>query len=478
MKKVRVYILASLMTAGLSACDLFSDFGDLNNNPAATTTPIVGALMSNVQSSIGGLAYQITPGYFAQYFSETQYPAASYYAIPQAEFTGTYSGTLYDLQNIINMDVSKNMSAVSLILQQYIFWTLTDRFGDIPYSEALKGAEFARPKYDTQEEVYKGMIQKLKDANALFDNSQITGDLIYNGNVAAWKKTANSMRMMMALQLSNKYPAAGGYAATEFAAALNDPAGIISTNAENFKLSYPGGNFSNPYWAIYDGRKDVAQSKTMTDLTELMLDRRQNAFGGITEEQGVANTGVTSNVGVPYGLSRTAAENFTSQNPTWARVLRGDLRPQASTLYILTAGQVFLARAEAANLGWTQENLNQVYRTGIERSHEQWGVGAPAATYFTNAAVALGTPGAANVKNIATQRYLASYPDGLQGWNIWRKTGYPVLVPTSEATNASKQIPNRYIYGQGEYTSNKESVEAAVARVGGTYNQDSKIWWQ
>lgn len=478
MKKIRYYILTSLMTAGLTSCELFSDFGDLNDNPAATTTPIVGALLTNVQSGLGGTAFNTTPGYFCQYFSETQYSSASLYANTQSDFTGTYSGSLYDLQNIILQDQSNNMSAVSKILQQYLFWTITDRWGDVPYSESLMGASASRPKYDTQEEIYKGMIQALKDANTMFDGSLITGDLIYNGDVAAWKRTANTMRLLMALQLSNKYPEAGGYAATEFNAALNDPAGLIITNAQNFKLSYPGGNFSSAYWGLYNGRRDVAESATMTTLMGSLNDGRQAAFGGATEQQGIPSTSESSDIGAPYGVERSKAEAFTSANPTWARVLRGDLRDASSSVYIITAAQVFLARAEAANLGWTSENLNDVYRKGIELSFEQWGINSPANAYFVQSTVALAAAGSAdNKKNIAIQRYIATYPDGLQGWNIWRKTGYPQLTPAPDATNASRQIPHRYLYGTGESTSNKENVDAAIARVG-NYTQDAKVWWE
>lgn len=478
MKKIRYYILTSLMTAGLTSCELFSDFGDMNDNPSATTTPTVAALLTNVQSGLGNNAFIANPGYFCQYFSETQYSSASLYANTQADFTGIYNGVLYDLQNIIIQDKSKSMSAVAKILQQYIFWTVTDRWGDVPYSEALLGASASRPKYDTQEEIYKGMIQALKDANAMFDGSAITGDLVYGGDVAAWKRTANTLRLLMAIQLSNKYPAAGGYAATEFNAALNDPAGVITTNGQNFKLNYPGGNFSSPYWGLYNGRRDVAQSAPMTTLMGTMNDGRQAAFGGATDEQGIPATSESSNIGTPYGVERSKAEAFTSANPKWARVLRGDLRTAASTVYIITAAQVHLARAEAADLGWTSENLSEVYRKGIQLSFEQWGLAAPANTYLAQATVAVGSAGAAaNKRNIAIQRYIAFYPDGLQGWNIWRKTGFPQLTPAPDAVNTSRQIPHRYLYGAGESTSNKENVDEAMARVG-TYTQDAKIWWE
>jgi hypothetical protein len=100
------------------------------------------------------------------------------------------------------------------------------------------------------------------------------------------------------------------------------------------------------------------------------------------------------------------------------------------------------------------------------------------AAYKTQAAVALGAPGtASNLGKIAIQEYIASYPDGLRGWDIWRRTGFPVLTPAAAATNASKQIPRRFAYAVGEYTSNKAAIEAAVALLPGGDTQDAKVWW-
>ncbi|MBL0302342.1 MAG: SusD/RagB family nutrient-binding outer membrane lipoprotein [Cytophagaceae bacterium] len=475
MKKFSKYILTTLVVGSLTSCEMLSDFGDTNLNPSATNSPTYAALLTNVQAGLGGYAAQTTPGYFCQYFSETQYSSSSLYAIPQVDFTGNYSASLYDLENIITTSGNKSMSAISKILQQYIYWNMTDRWGDIPYSEALKGAESTRPKYDTQENIYKGMIQALKDANGMFDGSLISGDVIYGGDVAAWKRAANSMRVLMAIQLSKKFPAASAYAATELKAALAD--GVITSNAQNFKISYPGGNFQSPWFNLYNGRRDVAESATLVNLMGSLSDGRQAAFGGETEEQGVANSNNSSSIGVPYGVERAKAEAFTGANPKWARVLRGDFRTPTGSVVIISAAQVALARAEAADLGWTSESLNTVYQDGIKLSFDQWGLSAPAASYFTQAGVTLSAAGTgANLKNISIQRYIASYPDGLQGWNITRKSGFPALTPAPDAVNSSKKIPERYVYATGEYSSNKVSVEDAVKRVA-AYDQDAKVWW-
>lgn len=480
MNNKKYAVIAGLSLLVATSCSKLEDFGDTNVNPGATNNPIPGALLTNVEAGLASYATSTRGGLYCQYFSETQYTDVSLYSLPQVGFTGEYSGPLYDLENLIKLKVNNNMTAVARILKAYIFWNLTDRWGEMPYSEALKGN--ATPKYDTQEEIYKGIIKELTEAAAQFDNSGgITGDIINNGNVDKWKKVANSLRLLMALRLSNRFPASSGFAATEFKAALTAAGGIISTNADNWVVDYPGGNFKSAWWGLYDGRKDFAESKTMTDLLGSLGDTRSNAFGGKTEDQNTSNPdwNQPSTVGVPYGLKRASAEAFTGANPTWARVLRGDLREEGDNVVIINAAEVLLARAEAADRGWTSETALTLYQDGIKASFEQWGLSAPAAGYFTQGNVAFTAPAGtgANLKQIATQRYLATYPDGLQGWAEWRRTGYPVLTPAPDATNASKQIPVRFVYPSSEYGTNKAAVEEAVKRIPGGDTQDSKVWW-
>ena len=474
------FMLILLLPAMLlsTGCDKFKDFGNTNVNPNGTTDPILGALLTNVEAGIGGYAAQTRGGLYSQYLSETQYTDVSLYSLPQVDFAGEYAGSLYDLQNIINKNSSTNMTAVARILKAYIFWTITDRWGDVPYTEALTGK--STPKYDTQETIYKGNISELTAAVAQFNTTSIiSGDIIFGGDISKWKKTANSLRMLMALRLSKKYPGASDYAATQFKAALSDAAGSIATNADNFVIKYPGGSYKNVWYNAYDGRKDYGESATMTTLMGSLGDARQNAFGGATEDQGAPNWDATSNIGVPYGWTRSKVDPWTAANPTWARVLRGDLRQQNSPLVVVSAAEVLLARAEAADRGWTTENASTLFQNGVNASFAQWGLAAPAASYFTQSGVAFTAPSGtgANLKQIATQRYIASYPDGLQGWSEWRRTGFPVLTPAPDAVNTSKQIPRRYTYGQSEYATNATEVKAKAATMPGGDTQDARVWW-
>ncbi|MFZ4058471.1 MAG: SusD/RagB family nutrient-binding outer membrane lipoprotein [Ferruginibacter sp.] len=494
MKSLKTIALSVALGATfLTGCDKIKDFGDTNVNPNATTTPNTAALLTNVLAGVAGRASSANPGYYCQYFAETQYPTVSLYSIPQFDFDGVYAGAMYDLQNIINNNTdpktaanaaingsTKNQIAIATILKSYYYWTITDAWGDIPYSQALTITN-KFPKYDSQEEVYKGVIAELTAAVDQFDNGlKVKGDIAYNGNTAQWQKLANSVRMLMALRLSKKFPNAGQYAALQFNAALTHPAGFISDNADNFKIDYPGGNFQSPWFLQYNSRDDLGESLGFVNLLNGLGDRRQSdrRFG-------------RSDNGVPYGRDRQSFMNawFATNSTTYSKVLGDAYRAENASVAVVHAAAVFFARAEARERGWTTATetatADQLYYSGITASFTQWGLtAAQATTYAAGSGVIYG---GTNLDKIALQRYIAYYPDGLQGWCEWRRTGVPTLTPAQDASNVTKAIPRRYVYGVNDYSTNRINVQAAAdaiplpvptpagAIAGDT--QDGRVWW-
>ncbi|MDB5232394.1 MAG: SusD/RagB family nutrient-binding outer rane lipoprotein [Chitinophagaceae bacterium] len=467
-------MVAILLSAG---CKKINDFGDTNVNPNGTAVPSTAALLTNVLAGLGGLAAQTRPGLYAQQFSETQYTEVSLYALPQLEFDGNFAGGLMDLQNIININTdpatkdnatkfgaNANQVATARIMKAYIFWTITDRWGDIPYFESLKGSANLSPKYDTQEAIYKDLVKELKESIAQFQptGAKVQGDIIYGGDVTKWQKFANSLRMLIALRTSKVYPGANEFGATEFKAAFQDAQGYIASNADNFTIKYPGtvAAFSSPWWALYNGRTDYAESKLMTDLTASLSDPRQAAFG-------------SSTTGFPYGLTRDQAVIFGT---SYATILAAAKRDRSSPLVIIGASDVLLAIAEAAQRGWITANVAAFYQNGISENWAEWGVTGNLSGYLANTSVGL-TGTASDLQKIQLQQYISFYPDGLQAWANWRRTGVPALTPTSNAINSSKQIPRRFTYGPNEYNLNSTSVKEAVARMGGGDTPEARVWW-
>jgi hypothetical protein len=455
------------------------DFGSLNNNPNQTTEPITSALLTNALSAIGNRTWDaggITTieGLYCQYFSETQYTDVSRYTRTTNNWDGFYSGVMYDLQNIINYnsdDATKvkaalngsnaNQIAVATILLQYHYWLLTDTWGDLPYSQALQGNGVI--PYDSQESVYTGMLTQLKNAVAGFDGGLgPKGDILYNGDVTKWKKFGNSLRLLISLRLSKVNPTLGK---TEFAAALADPAGVISSNSDNATLVYPGGNYLNTFYNYYNvtKRDDYSVAKTLLDFLNAKGDLRNTIFG-------------TSTVGFPYGLTRDQAVSFANSNTSYSRLMAKSVSTATSAIPVVTASHVFLARAEGANLGWSGEDVATMYKNGISASWSQWGISDATALagYLSNADVDL--TGGDAAKKIATQQWIAWYPNGWQGWSNWKKTGYPVLTPAPGLT----AIPRRLSYGVNEPQLNPANYEPAAAKYtgpDGVNSQYARMWW-
>jgi hypothetical protein len=486
MKKIYIYTLSTLLLWGAASCKKPNDFGTTNNDPTAVTVPVISALIASVEHNLPGYASTqsaaINGGAYAQYFAETQYPGTSLYDLPQVDFAPQYSGNttgtpplpsqagnLYDCQNVINVSPNKNSVAAATIMQQYIYWTLTDAFGDIPYSQALLGIKAITPAYDRQEDIYKGILSKTAAAVASLDGA-VEGDVVYGGDPAKWKKFGNSLIILASIQLS-KQPAAASYASAAFKTAV--AGGYIADNADNFAPGFTA-DYHNPWYVLYDGRTDWAESNTMTNMTKSLNDGRSLVWGGAFNDPGQVSGGkITSNDGVTYGLGRTEANAYIAAHPDWALILRADQRTPITPVVVIGAAQVTLAVAEGINIGWTTGDANATYQNGIKLSFQQWGVDAPSSGYFAQTAVVF------NATSLATQQWLASYPNGHMGWNIWRKTGIPALTPA--VGGQGKPIIRRFVYASTEGQTNGTNFNAAVAReVGahpGTDSQDNAVWW-
>lgn len=491
MKRIFKISLVLLLAGSFAGCSKFEDFGDTNVDPNQTLVPSTPALLTNTLGNISTRTVQTTPGYYAQYFAETQYPNASLYGNNQTNMDGIYAGSLYDLQKIIDFNSdpktaliaagnnfvngsNANQIATARILRSYYFWTITDSWGDVPYSEALK-YPITAPKFDKQEDIYKGMIKELTEAVAQFDGGNVfKGDIVYSGNVAKWKKLANSLRMLMALRLSKRYPGAGDYAAVQFNLALNSADGYISSNVDNLRVAYPGGSLPNPWNAQYaGGRKDLGEAEPFVNMLVSMGDARQTSL-----KYG------SSTIGVPYGRNRiymngTWGPIFDADN--WARVLGNAYRADNAAVNVVHASQVYFARAEARLLGWNAPTgtdpltAEQLYNAGIDASFTMWDLTSAQASAYYNSASVLYTSGINQLQKVQLQHYIAEYPNGLQGWSEYRRTGVPALVPAIDKLNDGT-IPRRLIYGPNDYNTNAANVQAAAAAMGGD-TEKSFVWW-
>lgn len=422
------------------------DFGDINKNPNASETPLTSALLTQTLANMGNASANAGQSLYCQYISETLYTDLSRYSVYYGgDYIGMTSGRLKDIQNIIDLNTdpatagiaalngsNNNQIAIARILKVYHYAILTDRYGDVPYFEAFTAD--TQPKYDKQEDIYKDFFKELREAVAQFDNlGAVKGDILFNGDNQSWKRFANSWRLILALRISKADPALG---TAEFNDALTSDGGVVSSNAENIKLFFPGGAFKNTVFTLGG---DYAVSKTVADYLYNYNDRRATIYGHPNFD------------GFPYGLSRNDAV-VVKDLIDESLVMADPYRQEAGTFVFVSYADVQLARAEAAARGWTAEDEVTLYDEGVKASWEQWGVFDQTA-YDTYKLLNLG--GASMLETICIQRWLTLYPNGVQGWAEWRRTGLPVLVPAPDPINESKQIPRRFIYSSNDLLKKK-----------------------
>src|SRR5215204_1898769 len=279
MKKLYIIILGTL---SLISCNKFDD--DINKDPNRPDKASGTQLIANAALSLSGLSSSPQGEYHAQYLAETQYPGASLYPDGGTNFYSLYYGPLMNLETVLqSKDLSilegpvANQLAVAKILKAYFFWHITDRWGDVPYTEALKGDKDFTPKYDTQESIYNALFQLLDEANSMIVSGSISNDIIYGGDMTKWKKLANTIHLLMALRLSEVNATK---AASEFNKAMN--AGIMTSNSDNLVYKHLSEANNQNYWygqIINLKREWWALTKTLVDYIKPASDPRLPVYG-------------------------------------------------------------------------------------------------------------------------------------------------------------------------------------------------------
>lgn len=484
MKALNKLSIVLIFTALLASCD---DFGSLNedpNNPSVVKTEL---LLTNAERSISGYLASATPVLYVQHMAETQYNESSRYETIRFDFYGYYTSALADLQAIIDLNTDEatkgdmvtggsnnNQIAVARILKAYFYQNMTDRWGAMPYSEALQGSDNFTPAYDSQEAIYTDLIAELKAAVAQMDNgvNVAAGDFILGGDMAEWTKFANTLRLRLALRMSEVNSA---LAKTEFEAAA--AAGVITTD-----IMYPymtNADNQSPWYARFITRTDYAVSKFMADLLTAKSDMRLTAYADPAPnlDDGDGTTTLAEIAGLEYGLENPGdVTNAEVSFPGQA------IRAQSAPLPIFSLAEVNLAMAEARQKGWSwagAKSAKEYYDAGIAASWAQWGVtgdGTALAAYMALPEVDFASGTGTAMNKIAYEKWVALYGNGYEAWAEWRRLDYPVLTPHPFPLNDSGLIPVRQGYPSNEANLNEASYNAAVSAQG-TDDTDTHIWW-
>jgi hypothetical protein len=484
MKKLIIFSFTLLLLAGCTR-----DLPHLNNDPKHPTTVPSYTLFSQAQFNLASTL--ATPNVntnifelIAQYWQETTYLDESNYdlgtrAIPDNWWNALYRNVLNNLQlakglvptDVIDPDEQKNDLAMIDILQVYTYYYIVNTYGDIPYTQALDASN-PFPKYDDAKTVESDLITRLDADIAALDagaGSFGSADLIYSGDISAWKKFANSIKLKIGILMADVDP---GLAKSTVESAV--ASGVFTSNDDNalfvFSSSPPN---TNPIWVnlVQSGRLDFVANSTIVDIMKGINDPRlpyyftfdaNGDYSGGDPGQG----STFSLYSKPAGLTKILYSDATDIGRIADPDFPGDLLDYSEVEFYLAE-----AAARNFNVGGTAE---EHYNKAITASITYWGGSdADAAAYLAQPSVAYATAAGDWKKKIGTQAYIAFYTRGYEGWTEFRRLDEPsIQAPPS----ALSEFPVRYLYPVKEENVNQPNYEAASSAIGGD-EVTTKLFW-
>ncbi len=478
------------------------DFGDTNIDPNNPATVAPGFLLTRAQKDIMDNTHDEWIGgrttfFNAQYWAANNYTDESRYAPRQGAIGGAFSQlyitALNDLNEIIqinstntNKGEAANQIAIARILKAYTYQYMTDLWGPIPYFEALKGAANRTPKYDAQKAIYADLLKELKEATAqIVEGEKAFGDadIIYHSDLKAWKKFANSLMLRVAMRMSDVEPA---LAKAEIEKAASAAFSENSDNAYFTCLSGQPNNCRLNNDRVTRGDADFCISNVLIDNTlNPLKDPRVAAFS----DKNANGNYKGRPYGQSFGVAAGEAPSIYSQPSGAAAVLAGNgfkiydvLAPDAKATFMNYAEVCFIL-AEAKERGWNVAGTAQDwYNKGIIASMNEWGIDDAAAisAYLNQSTVKYSVVPGNWQQKIGVQKWIALYPQGLQGWSEWRRLDFDKLIaPVDGALSdlGNKAAPMRLTYPQEEQTKNSVNYQDAIRQLGNKDDLKTRLWW-
>lgn len=451
------------------------DFEQINTNPNAPVEVQPSLLLRQVIYDYGDeMAYEgfVAGNLLGQYFTAIDFNLFDRHSLSEPQFGGNPWPTIYKnlRDNEILLEQSRSNAAAAiyegpaLILKAYLTAALTDIYGDVPYSEALQGAEgLVTPRYDAQEDIYtgeNGILENLKNGKAAIEAYQgaavLEGDIFYGGDLEKWIKLANSLQIKALVRISDKVGVS-----PELQDIYNE-GNFMKTNADNAVFQFTDSQPNNFRMAnLRSGDFNLfvlseTMAEILTDLNDPRMDvffrpaANTNAFEGLLNGPDASQTSISV---ADYSLTGTIF-----------RETPGGLQAN-----FMTAWETAFLLAEAGDQGLIFANSKTLYESGVEMAFEYWDVEMPA-NYLTDGPAAYGLNGQEKLEQIATQKWIANIINGYEGWIDFRRTGFPKFKTIAASLN-NDLIPVRMPYPADEEALNNANFSA----VGNDINQP--VWW-
>jgi len=481
MKKINYTFLLSVAVL-FSACK--KDFDLINTNVNFPVQVEPNLLLRQVIYDYGEqMSYEgfVAGNLLGQYTTMVDFNLFDRHGLTQPQLGGNPWPILY--KNLRDNDVilAKSQSEAihkvyegpARIMKAMMTQTLTDIYGDVPYSDALQGLTGnVTPKYDNQEQIYTGedgILDQLSKAIVAIDTysgvQTLQGDILYFGNLQKWKKLANSLKIRALMRISDRDSEIALDVAQELQSILT-AGNYINTNSDNafFQFSNTQPNSFRMQKLRTGDFNLYVMSQTSDTLMQKFNDPRRDIFFRPTGGNPSIYNGLIN--GINASTTSITLNNYSLAGRIF-RENTGSLKCN-----FMTAWETQFLLAEAAQRGFVAGAPQSLYESAIVNAFEYWNVSMPS-TYLTvgNAAFSSGDP----LEQIITQKWIANTINGYESWIEYRRTGFPHFVPVAASLNGGL-YPVRMPYPADESALNSSNYSAAFAATGGN-SFNTKVWW-
>lgn len=479
MKK-NILVALSVAMLGFTACseDTMDDINKDTLHPQPEAVPVklqlTEAIMSTGYSTVSGdLAFYLSSWTEQEFgMGNNQLMKAelrnSIEWTASSTFNNVWSGTYGNLMNVQQMidkvegDVAGaglqvDILGMAQVLKALQYGILTDMFGDIPCSEALKGSEILQPKLDAQKDVYALVMSTLEDAIANLQkatdadlNYAGAQDLVYGGDPSKWLAAAYGLKARYLLHQSAVDNSV--YASAEAAAQKAIDLGFAGMTITEFN----GSSAYHPWTAYIKSRSYVASSSTVSKMMEANNDPRLPLY---------LNGGEAYNPGDAEAAKISASVAY----PAWYKT-------GSQPLHLLSESEVYFILAE------TQlrqgKSATAAFQKGVTSSvTEIMTICGEDASVAADFAASLGE---ASLQKLFEQKYLAqSNDEQVETFNDIRRCeamgeNWIKLTNPMNTQSGLNRLPKRLPYGNDSVLNNPKVAEAYGD---GFYIYDQPVWW-
>lgn len=475
-KALSILLLAGTILAG-TGCKKYLDVNKDPNDPLSVSESLIlpDVILTTSTQIVGGYNASVTSYWMQQLSLNQPSPGIETYLMLPNDDDNTWSFYLYPnvFQNLkVMIDEAEaaghnQYAAIGKTLFAYNMAITTDLWGSVPFSQALQPTAIPKPKYDKQEDIYKG-IQSMLDS-ALYYISQTpskiapgSDDMVYGGDMDAWKKFIYSLKARFYLRLTK---APGYTAGAQADLALAALANGFTDNTDNATVAYSGSAQAESPWYenTLPGAGGVVMNKQFIDWLVASNDPRLP----ILATKGKNGTYIGRQAGADVALSPDYTV-FSAPNTFYGGYL--PLSPNnsagaAASVYLMTYSELLFIQAEATFYKSGAAAAEPIYQNAIAAHMDMVGVAGTDKTTYIAGKAALTSANA--IQEIIDEKYVADFLS-IETFNDWRRTGFPTLTIAQNAYLSG--IPRRWPYTFTEVLTNPQPEQNGVTML-------DRVWW-